>query len=582
MTDVKADSSYLILAGGSDALDPQIERAVAALLRAGWTKRLDGFGLRIFTGPRFPWPVAQVHRAHALIGEWRGEGAHPSAIAGRSPEGRALGSGLIAEGWGAYLMVWRDQAGHLNLVRDPTGAIDAVWWRRGPVTLVTDCPPPALDAVLPEELAIDWDGLGAVLSMPSLLSDRLSLVGLTPVGPGSWSRPGQALPDEDLWRPADFVHRGTDDAPDALVRVVDRAVDRIMRSRRTVVAELSGGLDSAIVAGSLKATGHADRAMFVNYYGDDAEGDERQHAEAAAALHGVALETVRKPVEPISEADFSALATGLRPALQGVDPAYDRHAAQRLATLGADGLLTGQGGDSVFFQAPDPLVAADRLRGEGLLALNPAYLAAVGRWTRHSAWTVGRLALRGQPVAGSGPRHRWLDDASDLPPGKRGQVERFVNCQLFWTDCLRARQAPLLNPLLSQPVVEHCLGVPSYRLTLGERDRGLVRQAFADRLPPMIAERRDKGDLSHFYGQVVRGSAPVLAGFLVDGRLVAQGVLDRTALETDLDPDRLLWREGANAPLLAAVLEAWARHWEGRIARRRTEVALQPVENVSV
>ena len=244
--------------------------------------------------------------------------------------------------------------------------------------------------------------------------------------------------------------------------------------------------------------------------------------------------------------------------------------------------LTGQGGDSVFFQAPDPLVAADRFRRQGLRALNPAYLAAIGRWTRQSAWTVGRLALRGRPATGSGSRHRWLDDASELPPGKRGQVERFVNCQLFWTDCLRARQAPLLNPLLSQPVVEHCLGVPSYRLTLGERDRGLARYAFADRLPPAIAERRDKGDLSHFYGQVVRGSAPILSGFLLDGRLVAHGVLDRAALETDLDPARLLWREGANAPLLAAVLEAWARHWEGRIARRRTEVARQPVQDVGV
>ena len=67
-------------------------------------------------------------------------------------------------------------------------------------------------------------------------------------------------------------------------------------------------------------------------------------------------------VEAISDADFTTLASGLRPALQGVDPAYDRHAAGRLAALGADGLLTGQGGDSVFFQAPDPLVAADRFR----------------------------------------------------------------------------------------------------------------------------------------------------------------------------------------------------------------------------
>src|SRR5690606_7089434 len=156
-------------------------------------------------------------------------------------------------------------------------------------------------------------------------------------------------------------------------------------------------------------------------------------------------------------------------------------------------------------------------------------------------WTVGRLALFGKPASRAGPRHPWLEDISDLPPAKRGQLERLVNCQLFWTDCLRARAAPLLNPLLSQPVVEHCLGVPSDRLVVGQRDRGLARLAFADRLPPLIVDRRSKGDLSHFYGRVVRASAPALAGFLLEGRLVANGVLDRVDLAADLDPVRLLW-----------------------------------------
>lgn len=563
------ERGYLVVAGPRTCVDPEVEACLAELLRQGWRVRLDLEGLRILTGPRFPWPVAQIHRDHALVGEWRGEGAHPSAIAGRFPEGASLARGVIDEGWGAYLLIWRDGAGGLNLLRDPTGAIDLVWWRRGPVILATDRPAGALDPVLPAGLAVDWEALRFLLRTPALLSDRLPLQGLSAVGAGCWSRPGTGLADLALWRPAEFVRRGADHDPAALVEVVDRTVAGVMRSRRRVVAELSGGLDSAIVAGSVCVTGGTDRATFVNYYGDDAEGDERRHAAAAAALHGFEVETVRKPVEPVSVEDFEALAPSLRPALQGVDPAYDRYAATRLSAQGADGLLTGQGGDSVFFQAPDPAVAADRFRRVGLPGLHPAYLAAVGRWTRHSAWTVGRLALFGRSRPVAGPQHRWLDDIDDLPPAKQGQLERFVNCQLFWTDCLRARAAPLLNPLLSQPVVEHCLGVPSDRLTSGPRDRGLARTAFASRLPPSIVERRDKGDLSHFYGRVVRDSVPVLAPFLLEGRLVAHGVLERTDLEVGLDPARLLWREGANQPLLTAVVEAWARHWESRIAGRR-------------
>ncbi len=69
---MSGDAGYLLVADAADARDPAVEAALAALLRSGWTLRLDGFGLRILTGPRFPWPVAQVHRAHALIGNGAG------------------------------------------------------------------------------------------------------------------------------------------------------------------------------------------------------------------------------------------------------------------------------------------------------------------------------------------------------------------------------------------------------------------------------------------------------------------------------------------------------------------------------
>lgn len=573
---------YLIVHSRTGAVDPLIERVLQTLVTSGWRLQLDSIDCRIFVGPRCAWPVAQVHRRHALIGEWRGDGAHPSAMAGRCAAGRSFAAELIHGGWGAYLMVWVDDQGRLNLVRDPSGAIDAVWWTYGGVTLVSDRPPTALDPVLPERLAVDWERLGEILRRPSLMTDGLALKGFNEVGAGCWTQTSDPHADETLWRPQAFARQPVDDAPEALSKVVDRTVDRLVRGRRRVLAELSGGLDSAIVASSLKATGHLSRARFINYYGDDAEGDERAYATAAAERLETTVEAVRKPVTALIAKQLEPLGWGVRPALQGVDVAYDRDSSGRLGRMAAQGLLTGQGGDSVFFQAPDPHVAADRLRREGLAALRPTYLAAVGRWTRRSAWTVGRIALRPSVSALTGPVHRWLADIRDLPPAKRGQIERLVNCQLFWTDCLRARAAPLLNPLLSQPVVEHCLGVPADRLVQGPRDRGLARLAFADRLPAAILHRRDKGDLSNFYGRLVIECLPTLRELLIDGRLVQAGVLDRDALIRDLDADRLLWSEGSNQPLLAAVLETWARHWEDRIRRRRTKVTAEPIQDASM
>src|SRR5690606_12282502 len=112
-------------------------------------------------------------------------------------------------------------------------------------------------------------------------------------------------------------------------------------------------------------------------------------------------------------------------------------------------------------------------------------------------------------------------------------------------------------------------GVPSDILLAGDRDRGLARLAFADRLPDLITRRRDQGDLGAFYCQVVLSRLPSLRPLLLEGRLEQQRLLDRAGLEQDLAPDRLMWAPGGNRPLLLAVLEVWARHWGERIGRRR-------------
>lgn len=571
-----APDGYLIASHDAGRVDPGVEHCLADLIRQGWTQRFNVDGLRVLTAPGFRWPVAQIHRRHVFIGDWRGCGPHPSALAGRDPSGANLGPVLISQGWGAYVAAWLDDAGRLRVLRDPSGAIDAVWWRRNGVTFVADALPKAIDPLLPPSLAIDWSRLGEILRTPALLSDRVPLHAVTTVAAGSLVETWPSGQSVALWRPDVFARRGADESPEAMTSAVDEAVHGVMRGRRRVLAEVSGGLDSAIVAGALKAAGYAEQADFVTYYGDEVEGDERAYARAVARLHGLELSTVRKPVVPLTPADFEPLGAGLRPGLQGVDVAYDREATRRLQAIDGDGLITGQGGDSVFFHAPDPRVAADRGRRLGLGGIDPVYWAAVGRWTRVSAWTVARLALsRDRPVRRCD--HPWLSGLDDLPPAKRGQIERLVNNQLFWTDCLRARQAPLLNPLLSQPVVEHCLGVPADRLTLGPRDRGLARQAFADRLPLEIRQRRSKGDLSAFYGQLIRASLPGLRDLLLDGALVEAGVLERARLEADLDGARLLWTEGANQPLLAAILEVWARNWQSRIDGRRAKVSREPV-----
>jgi asparagine synthase (glutamine-hydrolysing) len=575
-----ADHGYLILDRNAlgEASRVPVEAAVADLVRQGWRASHAVEGLQILLGPRARLKVRQIGRRHLLIGDWRGPRPLSTLVAVNNRPAD-LARAVVGAGWGRYILAWRDDEGRLALLRDPTGAVDCVWWRYGGAVLAVAEPPRELDPLLPADLAIDWTVLREIAEAPELLGDRLALAGLTAVNPGTLALISGDQASVPVWRPSTFCRSGAgwDESLGGLSGVVDEAVADLVDPHHRVVAELSGGLDSAIVASSLAAAGRAGRARFLNFHGDWREGDERPWADAVAHRLKLDLVTVRKPVEAITLRQLRPLGESVRPALQGVDVTYDAEVAGRMRRSRAAALLTGQGGDAVFFQAPDPAVAADRFRREGPPGLSPAFLAAVGRWTRHSAWTVlgCALGLRATgPRPASGRRHPWLEDIEDLPPAKTGQLRQFVNAQLFWGDCLRARAGDLLHPLLSQPVVEHCLAIPADRLIADVRDRGLARQAFADRLPPMLIERRNKGDLSCFYGHVTRASLETLRPLLLNGLQVDQGLLDGKALERDLAEDRLIVGPGYNRLLVGAVLEVWAQHWERRIAEvRRARVA---------
>src|SRR3546814_15687375 len=62
----------------------------------------------------------------------------------------------------------------------------------------------------------------------------------------------------------------------------------------------------------------------------------------------------------------------------------------------------------------------------------------------------------------------------------------------------RSTAAPQITPLLSQPIVELCLSIPTWQWVRGGRDRAVARAAVADLLPALIAQRRTKGGQTGF------------------------------------------------------------------------------------
>lgn len=532
-------------------------------------------------------------RAGVVLGElfpMPGSAATSSALA-EGADCERLARHLSQGWWGRYVALLGGGAGGASAVfRDPSGQVPCLTWRlQGGLDVVASDLQSTPRWLWPPRLSLNWDHISDFLAVPTAFASRPLFDGLDAPGPGELLELGPKRGRRSLiWSPAQAVAPEAGDVAQAgaeLVRRVDVCTSALVGAHERVLMELSGGLDSAIIAGALGASGLAPRVtQWLNRVGDRPQGDERAFALTVTDRLGVDLTTVAKPLTPLTEAGLAELACSAWPAINGCDASRDRDEVERLVSTGATAIISGQGGDAVFYQSPTAMVAADEFRRRGLRTLASPVLANVARRTRQSVWGVlaevaaearGRRTLASPPSLVAQERrraagaylHPWVADARSkgVAPGKLVQIAALAGAQILHGDSRRSQHADLIYPLLAQPVVECGLAIAAPDLAGGAFDRVFVRDAFAERLPEQIRRRRSKGDLNSYFARLVAGSLEMLRPFLLEGSLCASGVLDRRALEAALTPDRLIWTAGGGPILWAAAAESWVRGWQGRV-----------------
>ncbi|MFC0634634.1 asparagine synthase-related protein [Brevundimonas balnearis] len=568
-----ADSAVILVGDDPAALHAAIAPVRKRLSRRGWSCKVNAPFIAVFAPSGGRLDITGGLDGHGvLVGEiFDGAGAAlaPEArgVLGCRPLAEARARAVCSDYWGRYLLI-RRSAGEVAILRDPSGAIDCVVWRRGGVTFVATGADDVIDPWLPESSGIDWGEVAALIRRPGEHRHRLPLTDLTPVAAGELRTIGTAGGrSQQIWRPADVYRRRDANEPPDLKAAVVLAVTALAGSRRWV-AELSGGLDSAIVAAALSIDQRAKVAAWVNHYVDHREGDERDYARAVARHHGVVLTEVRREGLRLNAQRLEAGADAFRPASNDIDPDYNDDIAERIEALEAWGSLTGQGGDAVFFQMPTLLVGLDEI-WERRLGARAEVLHSISRWLRRPLWlTALAREWREEVRHRAAWTHPWLEDLKSVPPAKALQVSALAFCQTFQGPAVRSRRGACVNPLLSQPVMEAGLALSSVDLTWGGRDRAAARAAFADDVPSLILDRRSKGELGAYYGQAVVHRLPFLREFLLGGALAQAGLID-PALDARLTRDHLLWRGGHSELLSLAQTEAWVRRWRDRLGRRR-------------
>ena len=471
------------------------------------------------------------------------------------------GQALVDDYWGRYVAVLRSGPGGTQVLRDPGGALPCHHATVGDVAVFFSWLEDLL-AFAPHALRADWHAIAALLALGHLGGRATALEGIEQVLPGqSVALHAAGAPARSLWSAVAVARRPVDLAPEAATARLRQAVLGCVAAwsscHEAILLRLSGGVDSAILLGCLRATEPTAQVTCLNYHSPGADSDERGYARLAAAKAGAALvERERDPGlrldpvlamsrMPVPESYVGRLGSG-------------RVDAEVAAAHGARAMFTGAGGDQVFFQLRCAWPAADYLkvrgfdRGFGRAALDAARLGRV------SLWRSVRLALadrrhRNDPLAGAGQfatlacpeafagldhlgrhLHPDLPGAADLPIGKFQQVQALLHPGGYYDPLCQAVAPELVNPLLSQPLVELCLALPTWLLTHGGRGRALARRAFARELPREIATRQSKGGLEEHVAAILHRNLDLARELLLDGQLVRQGLLDRSKVEAAL------------------------------------------------
>lgn len=488
---------------------------------------------------------------------------------------------LLEHYWGEYLLVQAstDDSQTAIVMRDPSGGMPCIYSLAHGAGFLTS------DISLATRLQlyrkrVDWDAIAHGLTYTYLKTQRTGLADVAELLPGcslKWTPMGTSIEQE--WSPWDFVAADRRQvslgaAASSIRSTVTAVVRALAEVDESVLVELSGGLDSSIVAASL--CGARAQVSCCTLTTPVPGADERQYAYPMAAYLGANLR-VRELGFDDARFDYELPADTVGPRLGSLQYATYSAMSAEGAARGVASSFSGGGGDTVFCYLTSAAPAADAFKERGVAA-GVHSINDVSTLHQCTFWHAGRLALKKLArsrnaycekeqlllnhswVADEAEQHPWFDAPPDAYPGDRERIFDLSGTQAFKDGAPRGPDRHMRMPLLSQPVVEACLRVPTWMWVAGGVNRAVARAAFADVLPPEVLNRRSKGTFMSYSGAFYRRNKRRMRDFLLSGHLRQRQIIDADALdrfiERDLPPrDRSFMRV-----LELCSAENWLRH----------------------
>lgn len=505
------------------------------------------------------------------------------------------GTHLIEQYWGRYFAVFADLRGRrVSVIRDPTGGFPCFLAEHQGVQLVFS----EIQTVLSLGLltfSVNWRYVASFVCYSALQISDTGLNEVTEVQPGERvTFEAGKREHEQLWKPAEIAARSRIESPVVAIAAVRETVRQCVGAwaslHRSVVHALSGGLDSSIVLSALKTARHQPRLACLHYCSPDTGEDEREYARLVAQR--LDTELIECPLDPTAVRldRLLSIRPSPKPWFYTYDLVHSPIEARLMNERGATGLFSGAGGDGLFVHARAELAVADFLRSKGVrpgvfrVALNAA------RINRSSVWPIlFHSLLRGASRKGgiamspfteerslipreiyervrndAGLVHAWIREAPrDLAPGLLWQILCNSVPPPFYESFGGVTDIERTPVLVSQPLIELCLRIPTYVWISGGQSRSIARRAFSDALPPVVVRRTEKGLIDRYNRRMLDANADFVSDIMLDGELVKAGLLDRDRLEAAITADPSSGSFEYNDVLRRHLCtEIWLRQWQ--------------------
>lgn len=504
-------------------------------------------------------------------------GAEVSSVANSN------GQSMLDTFWGGYVGAFAGSE-CVRVLRDPSG-IFPCYFSPAPNLVLFASDADLLVTAGAAPVSIDHEEIGRQLYRAFVPAPETALGNIRELLAGfALCLPGSCDRQEPCWSPwhhVDPTFEEPANAAERLRRTVAHCVHSWAAGQGRILLSVSGGFDSSVIAACL------DRAkaetVCLTMFTSDPAGDERPFARALC--DHLRLPLIERPYR-LEEIDITEpLGAHLpRPRDRTQANAYERVHNDVASEISAGGFMTGNGGDHVFGYSQSAASIADRYLSHGFDRGVLAALLDVCRQTGCSITDALRQALsltrgsRGYTVRPTplflaedfvaafervDIHHPWLEAPTGALPGKAAHIANILRVQPN-LEPSNAIGPPLFNPLVSQPVVEACLGIPTWEWRAGGRDRSLARRAFQSQLPPAILHRRIKGTPGRFAASLLDRFRGDIRERLLGGRLAAHGIVDVKAMERVLAGERPV-PDLQRVRLLELVsAEAWIDSWSAR------------------